>query len=42
MHQYKLGSDLLESSSEEKDLIVLVGNRLTMTLLNPGELYAST
>ncbi|PKU48608.1 hypothetical protein llap_1060 [Limosa lapponica baueri] len=29
MHQYRLGADLLESSSEEKDLGVLVDNRMT-------------
>ncbi|PKU44011.1 hypothetical protein llap_5682 [Limosa lapponica baueri] len=31
MHQYKLGADLLKSSSEEKDLGVLVDNRKTMS-----------
>ncbi|PKU48203.1 hypothetical protein llap_1482 [Limosa lapponica baueri] len=31
MHQYWLGADLLESSSEEKDLGVLVDNRMTMS-----------
>jgi len=31
MHQYRLGNDLLERSSVEKDLGVLVGNRLTMS-----------
>ncbi|PKU32803.1 hypothetical protein llap_16894 [Limosa lapponica baueri] len=30
MYQYRLGADLLESSSEEKDLGVLVDNRMTM------------
>ncbi|PKU42354.1 hypothetical protein llap_7334 [Limosa lapponica baueri] len=30
-HQYGLGADLLESSSEEKDLGVLVDNRMTMS-----------
>ncbi|PKU43389.1 rna-directed dna polymerase from mobile element jockey-like [Limosa lapponica baueri] len=29
MHQYRLGADLLESTSEEKDLGVLVNNRMT-------------
>ncbi|PKU41438.1 hypothetical protein llap_8258 [Limosa lapponica baueri] len=29
MHQYRLGADLLESSSEEKDLGILVDNRMT-------------
>ncbi|PKU44063.1 rna-directed dna polymerase from mobile element jockey- hypothetical protein [Limosa lapponica baueri] len=29
MHQYRLGADLLESSSEEKDLRVLVDNWMT-------------
>jgi len=29
MHQYRLGVDLLESSSVERDLVVLVDNRLT-------------
>ncbi|PKU46941.1 hypothetical protein llap_2776 [Limosa lapponica baueri] len=31
MHQYRLGADLLESSSEEKDLGVPVDNRMTMS-----------
>ncbi|PKU44779.1 hypothetical protein llap_4920 [Limosa lapponica baueri] len=31
VHQYRLGADLLESSSEEKDLGVLVNNRMTMS-----------
>ncbi|PKU44784.1 hypothetical protein llap_4925 [Limosa lapponica baueri] len=31
MHQYRLGADLLESSSEEKDLGVLEDNRMTMS-----------
>ncbi|PKU26848.1 hypothetical protein llap_22848 [Limosa lapponica baueri] len=31
MHQYWLGADLLESSSEEKDLGVLVDNRMTIS-----------
>ncbi|PKU35882.1 hypothetical protein llap_13813 [Limosa lapponica baueri] len=31
LHQYWLGADLLESSSEEKDLGVLVDNRMTMS-----------
>ncbi|PKU49158.1 rna-directed dna polymerase from mobile element jockey-like [Limosa lapponica baueri] len=30
-HQYRLGADLLESSSEEKGLGVLVDNRMTMS-----------
>ena len=31
MHQYSLGADLLERSSEEKDLGVVVDNRLTVS-----------
>ena len=31
MHQYKLGTDLLERSSLEKDLGVLAENRLAMS-----------
>ena len=31
MHQYRLGVDLLESSSVERDLGALVDNRVTMS-----------
>jgi len=31
MHQYRLGAEMLERSSSEKDLVVLVGNRLAMS-----------
>jgi len=30
MYQYRLGNDLLETSSAEKDLAILMDNRLTM------------
>jgi len=30
IHQYRLGDDLLEMSSVDKDLGILVGNRLAM------------
>ena len=32
MHQYRSGDDLLERSSAEKDLWVLVDNRLVMSV----------
>jgi len=31
MHQYRLGADLLGSSSAERDLVVLVDDRMTMS-----------
>ena len=31
MHQYRLGVDLMESSSVERDLTLLGGDRLTMS-----------
>ena len=30
MHQYRLGNDLLERSSAEEDIDILVDNRVTM------------
>ena len=32
MYQYRLGADVLESNSEEKDLGVLVNSRLAMSV----------
>lgn len=31
MHQHNLGVNLLESSSAEKDIVVLMGNKLSMS-----------
>jgi len=31
MHQYRLGPDLLESSSAERELVLLVDDRLTLS-----------
>lgn len=31
MHQYSLGADLLESSPAQKDLVVLMDNRVSMS-----------